>query len=122
MNIRYYLRYAQLALDLANQLVSNVRMEDGAASVVTFLIEAAARGGARDGSSGSIGMSAVGSRRSKGGGYFEHTVEFVAGVAHTGLGRARDAHRRMGASSETEEQEEACLTLLQGLSGFTRSA
>lgn len=98
-------------------------MEGGAASVVTFLIEAAARAGARDSIAGSGGR-----RGGKGGGgtggavgggtagYFDATVAFVSGVANTRL--ARLAHRRAGWGAAEEEQEEACLSLLQGLSGF----
>lgn len=154
-------RYAWLTLDLANQLVSSVSMEGGAAAVVTSLIEAAARAGARDGGTGrgnssrasgsGSGSISGGSRRSGSGGwvgdsagaggggggsggagvargggggvvgYFEETVEFVAGVAHAGLDGAREAVRQTGGSEKAEEEEEACLTLLQGLSGFTRS-
>lgn len=110
-------RYGRLALDLANQLVSNVKMEGGAAAGVTFLIEAAARAGAREstgGGSGGIG----GRRRGAGAGavaglnYFEATVAFVGRVANDRLARLADN------GDEAEEQEEACLALLQGLSGF----
>lgn len=153
-------RYAWLTLDLANQLVSSVSMEGGAAAVVTSLIEAAARAGARDGSTGrgnssrgsgggsisgdsiggggsgqsgsggwvgdSAGTGGGGSgggvgRGGAGTGYFEETVEFVAGVARAGLDGARETVRQTGGSAKAEEQEEACLTLLQGLSGFARS-
>lgn len=145
------LRYAWLTMDLANQLVSTVSMEGGAAAVVTSLIEAAARAGARDGrtgrrgsssgrltGSGSLGGGGGGGRHSGSGGwvgdsggggggsgggvwgYFEETVEFVAGVARAGLDGARETVRKTGGSAKAEEQEEACLTLLQGLSGFAR--
>lgn len=114
-------RYGRLTLDLANQLVSDVEMEGGAASVVTFLIEAAARAGARQtggGSSSSGGGRRRGSGTVGGGeaaGYFEHTVAFVSGVAESRL--ARLAERRSD-SVKAEQQEEACLSLSQGLSGF----
>lgn len=144
------LRYAWLTMDLANQLVSTVSMEGGAAAVVTSLIEAAARAGARDGrtgrrgssigrltGSGSLGGGGGGRHSGSGGwvgdsggggggsgggvwGYFEETVEFVAGVARAGLDGARETVRKTGGSAKAEEQEEACLTLLQGLSGFAR--
>lgn len=147
-------RYATLTLDLANQLVSNVHMEGGAAKVVVFLIEAAARAGARDmgcalgagssgsGGGGSGGGGGGGGLSSKRGGYFMETVEYVALKARVGLEQAREAQRQSvsigngrgggggssggsdGSSSsfrrELLEKEEACLTLLQGLSGFTR--
>lgn len=115
-------RYARLTLDLANKLVSCFRMEGGAANVVIFLVEAAVRAGARD---GGIDMTAAGGggihdrrRRRKHAGYFDETVEFVSDVAKKGLERAREAQRQSGGNSEAEETEEACLTLLQGLSGF----
>ncbi|CAN0260014.1 unnamed protein product [Ectocarpus fasciculatus] len=126
------LRYICLALDLANQLVSNVKMEGGAASVVTYLIEAAARAGARDsgvgvagggnrgGSRGSGGILRKGAGTGDGGGggaavYFDSTVAFVSGVANRRLSMLADLKSD---SVEAEEQEEACLSLLQGLSGF----
>lgn len=57
-------RYGRLTLDLANQLVSTVHMEDGAANVVVYLIEAAARAGARDvGDTIRIGAGGVRSSR-----------------------------------------------------------
>lgn len=89
-------------------------MEGGAAKVVVFLIEAAARAGAR---SGSVSGTSNGSSAE----YFKETVDFVSHVAQTGLERARGTQRRTGGSSEAEEREEACLTLLQGMSGFTCS-
>jgi len=108
-------RYGRVALDLANQLVANVRMEGGAASAVTFLVETAARAGARE--------SAGGGRRGRSGAgaggaaapanYFDATVAFVSRVATDRLARLADE-----GEEESEEQEEACLTLLQGLSGF----
>lgn len=89
-------------------------MEGGTAKVVVFLIEAAARAGARSGSvSGTSNCSSAE--------YFKETVDFVSRVAQTGLERARGTQRRTGGSSEVEEREEACLTLLQGMSGFTCS-
>lgn len=126
-------------------------MEGGAANVVIFLIEAAARAGARDmgdavgtggssisGSGGGGGRSSGLNSTNKRGGYFVETVDYVAMKAKAGLERAREAQRqsvsvgrgRGGASGssssssrgrrELMEKEEACLTLLQGLSGFTR--
>lgn len=117
-------RYGRLALDLANQLVSNVKMEGGAASVVTFLIEAAERAGAREsavvGGRGGGGSGGSGGQRGRSRGqsraaanYFEATVAFVSRVANDRLARLA----RSGGEAE-EEQEEACLSLLQGLSGF----
>lgn len=103
-------------------------MEGGAATVVTFLIEAAARAGARDGpitisiaASGAAGIAGGGIKRPGGGTYFDRTVDFVAGVAQEGLDRAREVKARTGGSDEAEDREEACLTLLQGLIGFARS-
>ncbi|CAM9525354.1 unnamed protein product [Ectocarpus sp. 8 AP-2014] len=122
------LRYICLSLELANQLVSNVKMEGGAASVVTYLIEAAARAGARDsgnrgGSRGSGGILRKGAGTGDGGGgggggaavYFDSTVAFVSGVANRRLALLADLKSD---SVEAEEQGEACLSLLQGLSGF----
>ncbi|CAM9900360.1 unnamed protein product [Scytosiphon promiscuus] len=118
------LRYGRLTLDLANQLVSNVEMEGGAASVVTFLIEKAARAGARQtgGSSGRRRGSATAGGGGGGGGgpgYFENTVAFVSAVAEMRL--ARLAKRRSD-GVKAEQQEEACLSLSQGLSGFAPSS
>ncbi|CAN0535972.1 unnamed protein product [Ectocarpus sp. 12 AP-2014] len=130
------LRYICLSLEFANQLVSNVKMEGGAASIVTYLIEAAARAGARDsGVGGAGGRNRGGSRGSggilrkgpvtgdggSGGGgggaavYFDSTIAFVSGVANRRLSLLADLKCD---SVEAEEQEEACLSLLQGLSGF----
>lgn len=141
-------RYATLTLDLANQLMSTVHMEGGAANVVVFLVEGAARAGARNmgyavgTGGGSIGGTTGGGRSSglsstnRRSGYFVETVDYVATKAKAGLERAREAQRQSvsvgqgggGASGnsrsrgrrELVEREEACLTLLQGLSGFTR--
>eukprot|EP00903_Cladosiphon_okamuranus_P009715 g9240.t1 len=112
------LRYGRLALDLANQLVSNVKMEGGAASVVTFLIEAAARAGAREsavGRGGGGGGGTRGQRSRTAANYFEATVTFVGRVANDRLARLAKSGRE---TEEKEEQEEAWLSLLQGLSGF----
>lgn len=89
-------------------------MEGGAATVVTFLIEAAARAGARK--SGGIGGIGGGRRSGAGAGvnYFEATVAFVSRVANDRLPRLANS----GGEAEAEEREEACLSLLQGLSGF----
>lgn len=107
-------RYGRLALDLTNQLVSNVKMEGGASSVVTFLIEAAARAGARENPGRRSGGGGSGGRRSGAANYFHSTVAFVSRVATDRLARLADS----GGEAEAEEQEEACLSLLQGLSGF----
>lgn len=92
-------------------------MEGGAATVVTFLIEAAARAGARK-SGGIGGIGGIGGGRRSGAGagvnYFEATVAFVSRVANDRLARLANS----GGEAEAEEREEACLSLLQGLSGF----
>lgn len=106
-------------------------MEGGAASVVSFLIEAAAGAGVRDsiaggsgGRRGGGGGGGAGGAAGGGGtaGYFDATVRFVSGVANTRLARLVNRRGGRGAGHQQEEaeeeQEEACLSLLQGLSGF----
>ncbi|CAN0073436.1 unnamed protein product, partial [Ectocarpus sp. 4 AP-2014] len=80
-----------------------------------------AGGGNRGGSRGSGGILRKGAGTGDGGGgggaavYFDSTVAFVSGVANRRLSLLADLKSD---SVEAEEQEEACLSLLQGLSGF----